>query len=44
MLIERRALLRGLFAMPAIVAIGSLMPIHGIVMSLDRKAAKMSKR
>ena len=31
-MIERRALLRGLFALPAIVAVGSLMPIRGIIM------------
>lgn len=30
-LIERRALLRGLFAMPAIVAASSLMPIRGVI-------------
>jgi len=30
MIIERRALLRGLFATPAIVAVGSLMPIRGL--------------
>ena len=29
-LIHRRALLRGLFAAPAIVAAGSLMPIRGV--------------
>ncbi len=34
-MIERRALLRGLFAMPAIVAVGSLMPIRGIIMPWD---------
>lgn len=30
MIIERRALLRGLFAAPAIVAVGSLMPLRGV--------------
>lgn len=29
-MIERRAFLRGLFAAPAIVAVGSLMPIRGV--------------
>lgn len=29
-MIERRALLRGLFAAPAIVAVSSLMPLRGI--------------
>jgi hypothetical protein len=37
-MIERRALLRGLFAMPAIVAIDSLMPIRGIVMPVRYNA------
>jgi hypothetical protein len=36
-MIERRALLRGLFALPAIVAVGSLMPIRGIVMPVNYK-------
>ena len=34
MLIQRRALLRGMFAMPAIVAVRSLMPIRGVVMPI----------
>jgi hypothetical protein len=33
--IERRALLRGLFAMPAVVAVESLMPIRGIISPVD---------
>ena len=32
MIIERRALLRGLFAAPAIVAVSSLMPLRGVLM------------
>jgi len=36
-MIERRAFLRGLFAMPAVVAVGSLMPIRGIVMPVNYK-------
>lgn len=36
-MIERRALLRGLFAMPAIVAVSSLMPIRGIIMPTRRR-------
>lgn len=31
-MIERRALLRGLFAAPAIVAVGSLMPLRGVLL------------
>jgi hypothetical protein len=31
-LIERRSFLRGLFAMPAVVAVTSLMPIRGLTM------------
>ncbi len=32
---NRRSFLRGLIAAPAVVAVGSLMPIRGIVMAVD---------
>ena len=33
-ILSRRSFLRGLFAAPAVVAIGSLMPVRGIVMDV----------
>lgn len=34
-IITRRSLLRGLFAMPAVVAASSLMPVRGIISATD---------
>lgn len=33
-MLDRRSLLRGLVAAPAVVAIGSLMPIRGVIMTV----------